>query len=70
MKDEIFLIDFKIEGVQQLADGEEPHDGGGGDDGGNDDHDLDEDDLLDDEEDAGDKSKRRKLSLARTRIER
>lgn len=64
MKDEIFLLNFKTEGFEQLRDGGDPKgsddDGGddGGNDGGNEDHDLEDDDLLDEEEDFPEKNKK------------
>jgi hypothetical protein len=53
MKDEIFLISFKTEGVEQVG-GEVNDDGNGGGE-----YDLEEDDLLDDEEGSDDKDKRK-----------
>jgi hypothetical protein len=55
MKDEIFLISFKTEGFEQIAEGEKRENDDG--DGGDDDN-LEEDDLLDEEEDDGSQSKR------------
>jgi hypothetical protein len=54
MKDEIFLISFKTEGVEQVGDGEVNDDGNGGGE-----YDLEKDDLLDDEEGSDDKDKRK-----------
>jgi hypothetical protein len=55
MKDEIFLISFKTEGFEQIAEGEKREDDDG--DGGDDDN-LEEDYLLDEEKDDGCQSKR------------